>query len=139
MPLSIQMHRAQNFVKWQQVRYGVPLWAGSLIVFATVSTRSTFSVLQAILKASMEVTMQEPSLCNKPILPHLMTRYPIQWQLEEGVLEVHRVGLQVQLQDYNIAYPLSALRTHPITILRSPSHLRCTNTKLSCLERRNNH
>jgi hypothetical protein len=103
MPLSIQMHHAQNFVKWQQVRYVVPLWAGSLIVFATASTRSTFSVLQAILKASMEVTMQELSLFSKPILPHLMTRYPIQWQLEEGVLEVHQVGLQVQLQDYNIA------------------------------------
>jgi hypothetical protein len=103
MPLSILMHHAQSFVKWQQVRYGVPLWAGSRTVFATASTRSTFSVLQAILKESMEVTMQEPSLFSKPILPHLMTRYHIRWQLEEGVLELHQVGLQVRLLDYNIA------------------------------------
>jgi hypothetical protein len=47
--------------------------------------------------------MQALSLFSKPILPHLMTRYPIQWQLEEGVLGLHRVGLRVQLLDYNIA------------------------------------
>jgi hypothetical protein len=103
MLLSILMHHAQSFVKWQQARYDVPLWAGSLIVFATASTRSTFSVLQAILKESMEVTMQEPFLFSKPILQHLMTRYHIRWQLGEGVLGPHQVGQQVQLLDCNIA------------------------------------
>jgi hypothetical protein len=97
------MHHAQSFVRWQQVRYGVPLWAEFLIVFAIVSTRSTSSALLAILKESMEVTMQVPSLFNKPILPHLTTRYPIQWQLEEGVQVLHQVGLRVQLPVYNIA------------------------------------
>jgi hypothetical protein len=47
--------------------------------------------------------MQELSLFSKPILPHLMIRCPILWQLEVGVLGPHRVGLRVQLLVYNIA------------------------------------